>query len=119
VTGITPYYANVLSTPTITVTGTNLGANDVVHVSLAGVEATAITWVSSTQIVVTSGVANVPASGTVNVTSLSFGSNTGASFAYRPVPLSTMRPPRLLRFCCSATCAMQMSLLTCCICSFP
>jgi hypothetical protein len=68
----------------VAVIGANLGAGDITGVTLAGVAATAVTWVNATYVRVVAGAAGGAASGACQLVSASFGTGSGAAFTYTP-----------------------------------
>eukprot|EP00698_Gefionella_okellyi_P024988 TRINITY_DN9001_c0_g1_i1.p1 TRINITY_DN9001_c0_g1~~TRINITY_DN9001_c0_g1_i1.p1 ORF type:complete len:4472 (-),score=913.68 TRINITY_DN9001_c0_g1_i1:1438-14763(-) len=85
ISGIVPLSGPQVGGITITLSGTNLGGNDITSVTIGGVAAT-ITGQSSTRVTITS---PARAPGTVNVLtqSTSFGNGTFSSFTYHPTPV--------------------------------
>jgi hypothetical protein len=80
-TTVVPTHGPVAGGFTVTVTGTALGANDLLYLSLAGSNATAITWVSPTSVRVVAG-AGSAGSGPVEMRSRAHGTGSGSLFTY-------------------------------------
>jgi hypothetical protein len=90
ITSLQPQQGHAAGGSTLTLLGTNLGANDISSVTVAGVPATAFTWASATRIFVTAP-PSAPATGPVVVTSVSGGIASIAGYTYLQRTSNTMQ----------------------------
>ena len=81
ITSIAPTQGPSVGGSIVTLTGTNLGANDITSVTLVGIGASAVTWVTSTQVRVVTAAA-AAGTGPVMLTSAAHGITSFSSYTY-------------------------------------